>query len=51
MSDVMNACLDFVFSHKLCFKELPDADSARDIVAKEIYRRAFFRFVQYYEIF
>jgi len=51
MSDLVNACLDFVFSHKLNFKELPDSDNARDFIAREVYRRAFFRFIEYYEMF
>ena len=49
MSDVVNAALDFVFSHQLSFKELPDPANARDIIAREAHRKVFLRAAQHYD--
>lgn len=50
MSDIINACLDFAFEHTLNVRTLNDAEEVRDAIAKEVYRKAFFQFLEHYEM-
>lgn len=48
-SDIVNACLDFALEHPLCMATLGSTTDIREHLAREVYRRAFFRFMRLYE--
>ena len=50
-SDIVNACLDLMFEHPLDLKGMRDPDAVRQVIAKEVYRKAFTRFQDSYEMF
>ncbi|TBR21429.1 hypothetical protein EPO15_10305 [bacterium] len=50
MSDIINACLDFAFEHTLNLRTLTSTEEVRHVIAKEVYRKAFFQFLHHYEM-
>ncbi len=50
VSDIVTAALDFVFEHPLCLTGLEGAEQIREVMARAIYRKAMFRFIQLYEL-
>lgn len=50
VSDIVTAALDFVFEHPLCLTGLEGAEQIREVMARAVYRKAMFRFIQLYEL-
>lgn len=50
-SDIVNACLDFVFEHPVPFHRVTHADAVRELIAEHVYRDVISRWRQYYERF
>lgn len=50
-SDIVNACLDFVFEHPIPFHRLADADTLRELIAEHVYRDVISRWRQWNEVF
>ncbi len=50
-SDIVNACLDFVFEHPIPFHRLADADTLRELIAEHVYRDVVSRWRQWNEVF
>ena len=50
-SEVVNACLDFVFEHRIPFHGLTDADDTRRMIGEHVYRSAVSRWRQLNEHF
>lgn len=50
-SDIVNACLDFVFEHPIPFHRLADADTLRELIAEHVYRDVVSRWRQWNEMF
>lgn len=45
ISDIINACLDFIFEHPLALKSLASENEVRQAIARAIYRKAYSKFV------
>lgn len=50
-SDLVNACLDFVFQHRIPFHKLAEASDLPRFLAENVYRDAVSRWRQYNELF
>ncbi len=50
-SEIVNACLDFVFEHPIPFHRLADADTLRELIAEHVYRDVVSRWRQWNEVF
>lgn len=49
--DIVNACLDFVFQHRIAFPALKDAHDLPKFIAEQVYRDALSRWRQWNEAF
>lgn len=50
-SDIVNACLDFVFEQRVPFHELKDASELAELIGNQVYRHAVYRWQQFNERF
>ena len=50
VSDIVTAVLDFVLEHRLDLSGLENPEQVREVVAAEVYRKAYLRFIQLHEL-
>ena len=50
-SDIVNACLDFVFEQRVPFHELKDSSELAGLIGNQVYRHAVYRWQQFNERF
>lgn len=50
-SDLVNACLDFVFEQRIPFHDLGEADDLKALISDNVYRTTISKWRQYNEVF
>lgn len=50
VSDIITAALDLVFEHPLVLTGLERSEQIREVMARAVYRKALFRFIQLYDL-